>query len=227
MPQNSIFDEFKSQEVEGDSIALTWFNDFSGFALKTARGTILIDPYDISEEDADSIEPDIVLVSHEHPDHFNKKLLNKIAPKMVIAPPNIAKKLKEGDVRALSPGDNFEGEVKIFAEKAVHPAMSPLTFVIQIGEIVIYHMIDSMNFDELKDIRKKYGPDIAIVPIGIAPRTSPSKGAKAVEMLSPKVAIPSHSKKGFDKFEDAVGKVKPDTDVVILQKGEVYTYSKR
>ena len=227
MPQNSIFDEFGSQEVEGDSIALTWFNDYSGFAIKTARETILIDPYDISEEDVVSIEPDIVLVSHEHPDHYNKKLLSKIAPKMVIAPPNIAKKLKGGDVRALSPGESIDGEIKIFAEKAVHPAMSPLTFVIRIGEIVLYHMIDSMNFDELKDIGKKYGPDIAIIPIGIAPGTSPDKGAKAVEMLSPKVAIPSHSKKGFEKFEDAVGTVKPDTDVVILRKGEVYTYSKR
>ncbi|MDY6959409.1 MAG: MBL fold metallo-hydrolase [Halobacteriota archaeon] len=227
MPQDSIFDEFVSQEVEEDSVALTWFNDYSGFAIKSAKGTILIDPFDISEEDAKSTCADMVLVSHGHPDHFNKKLLAKISPKMIIAPPNLAKKLKGGDVRALSPGESIEGEVKIFAKKAVHPALSPLTFVIQLGGIVIYHMIDSMNFDELKDISEKHAPDIAIVPIGIAPGTSPKKGAKAVEMLSPKVAIPHHTKKGFEEFEEAVKNQKSDTDVVILRKGEVYTYSKR
>ncbi|MDY6932569.1 MAG: MBL fold metallo-hydrolase [Halobacteriota archaeon] len=227
MPQNSIFDEFISKEVNEDSIALTWFNDYSGFAIKSTKGTILIDPYDISEEDAKSISADMVLVSHGHPDHFNKKLLKEISPKMTVTTPSIAKKLKDGDVRALLPGESIEGEIKILAEKAVHPAMNPITFVIQIGRIVLYHMIDSMNFDELKGIGEKHDLDIAIVPIGIAPGTSPKKGAKAVGMLSPKVAIPHHTKKGFEEFEEAVKKQNLGTDVAILQKGEVYTYSKR
>lgn len=227
MSPGNIFDELKSLVVGEDSVSLEWFNSFSGFAIKTSKHLILVDPYDISEEDAESISPDIVLVSHEHPDHFSEKLLDKLQPKVVVAPPNIAKRLKGPDVKALNPGEKIEGEPNIFAEKAVHPAMSPLTFVLRFGDIVIYHMIDSMNFDELNEIGEKYKPDIAILPIGIAPGTSPKKAAEAMQMLKPKVAIPHHATKGFEKFADEVKELNEDTEVVCLKKGEIYTYTKK
>ena len=226
MSQGTIFDELNSLEVEEGSVSLVWLNAFSGFAIKTQKHMVIVDPYDISAEDVEGLSPDLVLVSHEHPDHFDKKLLEKMQPKSIIAPPNIAKRLKDSDVKPLSPGETIEGDIKIYAEKAIHPAMSPLTFVIKFDDIVIYHMIDSMNFDELKDIGGMYKPDIAIIPIGIAPGTSPKKGAEAVQMLKPGIAIPHHTMKGFEKFEENVKELKLDTNVVILKKGEIYTYNK-
>ena len=49
MSPKPIFDELNSLEVAEGSVALLWFNAFSGFLIKTPRYMILIDPYDIAQ----------------------------------------------------------------------------------------------------------------------------------------------------------------------------------
>ena len=214
------FDEFNDLAVAENTFSLMWFNDYSGTAIKTHEKTIAIDPVDIVK----GLRPDMILISHSHFDHYDASIVEALRQRgtMIIA----SKEVRIGGARSVSVGDVVEKDgIRIFAEKSVHPGEMPLTFVLELGNSVIYHAIDSQTFDGMKGIGEKYKPDVAMVPIGIAPGTSPEAGARAVQLIRTKIAIPHQAKSGFERFRDRVGELAPETKVVVLQKGEIYTYS--
>ncbi|MFQ6135737.1 MAG: MBL fold metallo-hydrolase [Candidatus Hydrothermarchaeales archaeon] len=228
------FEEFNALEVERNSVSLLWFNRYSGIVLKTPSKTVVVDPTELSGEKAATLEPDLMVVSHEHYDHFDRKVLKIVqaGKAVVIAPEHVIEALK-GEIsgenlKSIKAGGEIEvGGVRINAEKAVHPSREPLSFAITSEDgIVIYHAIDSQTFEGMREIGERHRPDIAIVPIGIAPGTSPENGAKAVGLIKPKVAIPYHSDKGFEEFQRKVREKLPETEVAILKRGEIYTYRK-
>lgn len=214
------FDEFNELAVAENTFSLMWFNDYSGTAIKTHEKTIVIDPVDIVK----GPRPDMILISHSHFDHYDARVVETLRQKetVIIA----SKEVRIEGAKSIGVGDVIQEDgIRIFAEKSVHPGEMPLTFVLELGNSVIYHAIDSQTFDGMREIGEKYKPDVAIVPIGIAPSTSPDAGARAVQLIRPKVAIPHHAKRGFEEFESKVGELAPETKVVVLRKGEIYTYS--
>jgi L-ascorbate metabolism protein UlaG (beta-lactamase superfamily) len=221
-----LFDRFNALEVKKNSISLMWFNRYSGTAIKTPGKSIVIDPTEI---EAENLKVDILIVSHEHFDHLDKGIVGKMQSHILIGPSNVIGELKGTgkNLRPIKLGEEIDIEgVKITGEKGMHPCIEPLSFVIKSEDgIVLYHAIDNQTFEGMKEIGEKYEPDIAIVPIGIAPGTSPGKGAEAIKLLKPKIAIPHHSERGFEEFERKV-KESNLAEVIILKRGEIYTYSK-
>ncbi|MHA2353033.1 MAG: MBL fold metallo-hydrolase [Candidatus Thorarchaeota archaeon] len=98
----------------------------ASFQIKTADQNIYIDPStNHTGLKKDHFEPaDLILVTHGHGDHFDKKLIKNIR-KMgspIIAPLNLKKEIKGGIVWDLSPGQfmkmvTSEGTIWVQREK--------------------------------------------------------------------------------------------------------------
>ncbi|MCS4540780.1 MAG: MBL fold metallo-hydrolase [Euryarchaeota archaeon] len=229
------FTELEKLEVKPKSAALMWFNSYSGTALKIPSTTVIIDPYQIKGFEVK--KADLILISHEHYDHLDPDLVSSIQKNTnatILTSPVVARQLEDipqDKIKTINMGDSFNiGKIKITAERARHPSQMPLTFVFETDDgIVIYHAIDSQTFDGMKKIGEKYKPDIAIIPVGIAPGVSITSALHAVELISPKVVIPHHTdliEVEGPKFKRHVDEQMPYVKVVELKKGQIYTYSK-
>lgn len=225
------FREIGELNVKEDSVAILWFNKYSGTVIKSPSTTIVVDPVEVPSRELEKAKPNVILVSHEHYDHLEEDTVENLAKATnaeVIANSIAGKQLQTRieKLRVLRPGGEEKiGNVVIRGFTSSHPGEEPLTLLITTEDnISIYHAIDSKEFAELRDIGK-YEPDIAIVPIGIAPGVSYKTGVEITKLVKPRVVIPHHTMQGFKEFERSVKEELPDVEVEMLKKGEIYTYA--
>src|SRR3954469_6461519 len=78
----------------------------SGFRIDVGKASIYIDPYRIP---ADGPKADVILITHQHYDHFSIQDLERLRKPetFVIAPPAVAERL-EGNVHSLLSGEVAE-----------------------------------------------------------------------------------------------------------------------
>jgi L-ascorbate metabolism protein UlaG (beta-lactamase superfamily) len=213
----------------------------ASFQIKTADQNIYIDPStNHTGLKKDNFEPaDLILVTHGHGDHFDKKLIKNIR-KMgspVIAPPNLKKEIKGGIVWDLSPGEHMKmltSDAHIWAAEAYnvkrfrpngepfHPKGFGVGFLVKIGEKRIYHAGDTDLIPEMERLAE-VEVDVALLPSGDTYTMDLEEAAEAALVIKPKIAIPMHLK-GADPgaFKEKV-ESQSDTKVVILGEGEEYT----
>lgn len=151
---------------------------------------------------------DAVLVSHVHHDHLDVPSLKLIGRDVQIVCPAGAEGLLEGHgftrVLPLRAGDRTTiGDVEVAAVPAVHDGhrtlsrvvAQPIGFVLEASRRV-YFAGDTDLFDGMRRIGD--GLDVALVPVwGWGPTVGeghldPLTAARAVELLSPRLAVPIH-----------------------------------
>ena len=187
---------------------------------------IYCDPFEIDEESHDA---DIILISHDHHDHFSpndiKKVMNEDT--IIITPLSGEEKAKEltNNVISLKPYGyiNVEGvDIDCIPayniSKQFHPKENDwLAFIITMNEEVIFIAGDSdVNEDNLK-----VKCDIALVPIGGKYTMDAHEAASLVNTIKPKIAIPTHygSVAGNKEDEDIFKKeVSEDIEVKVLME---------
>lgn len=152
--------------------------------------------------------PDVLLISHSHLDHLDKrslKLVDKSA--RAIVPSDSAKLMRSlgfKDVVGLSAGDETEADgLRVRAIHADHSgsrmpwnaSAETLGFVVE-GSQSFYYAGDTDIFDEMAELGP--GIDLALIPVwGWGPKLGeghldPLRAAKAVELIEPRVAVPVH-----------------------------------
>lgn len=228
MSVKSIF----SQTVAKGKVALTVFNNYSGVIIRTPSTTLIFDPIDIDVADVD--QADIMVITHEHYDHFEAGIATQLQKKTnatVVTTPFVASQLKgvpSNMVKAFRAGDSASIDgVNITAEHSEHPGNKPLTFLVASEDgIKVYHSSDSQPFKDMAKIGEKHKPDVAFCTVGIAPGTSPRSGVEVAKLVKPKVAIPYHTdrSKSLEDFAEILGKEKPDIKTKIIRKFEIYQY---
>jgi len=174
--------------------SLTWLGH-DGYCLKAAGKVIYFDPFKLSEND---YEPaDIVLISHEHYDHFSPKDLEKIVTGQttIVTDKTVAKKLS-GKVEEVSPGDKITVagvQVEVVpaynTNKDFHPkANGWLGFIVTVDGVRIYHAGDTDYIPEMQEIRA----DIALLPVSGTYVMTAHEAVEAALAIGPQVAIPMH-----------------------------------
>jgi L-ascorbate metabolism protein UlaG (beta-lactamase superfamily) len=179
---------------------------------------IYIDPTSL---EAAPPQADIILISHEHQDHFAIPVLKQISrpETVIVASQRVADRLKgvEGEVRALQPGERTTvGEVEIETvpaynvTKSYHPKEAGnLGFIVTLGGERLYFAGDTDHIPEMADIQC----DVALLPIGGTYTMDVEEAAAAAADIGPRVAVPMHERSADpEQFRELC-----DCEVIILE----------
>ena len=193
---------------------------------------------------------DLVLVSHAHFDHLDKKSLRAVASNQPVVVPEHVGDLVHGlgfdRVHELKRWESMElGSLRITLTPAHHWGARVLHdkhrgfggFLIEYAGRTIFHCGDSAWFDGFEEIGARGKIDIALLPIGAydAPtgrdvHMNPEEALRAFAALKADVMIPMHYgtfRLGFEPMEEPPDRLLDharslgiDQKIRILQEGE-------
>lgn len=223
--------EFYMTDLNQGQVAFMWLGEgvgewvgvaSAGVMVKTSEHTIIIDPANILQDDAiDALQSiDLILITHEHNDHFDPDTIAAIHAKTgapVIssagAYPFLQSKIAEDKLIQMLPNEVVTvNGIEVRAIPSVHPSDRPVMYLVKMDGVVIFHGSDSDFADELNDINSEV--HLAFVPAGLpSPTASPDDAASMVRVLKPYITVPVHGMfEQMKALDDMVGK---DTVVII------------
>jgi len=198
---------------------------------------------------------DIVLISHAHPDHFDRLSLSRLAgTPIVVVPAGLEAAAKQSGhrVRALKSGEELEiAGGRLTAVPARHwrspldPAAEAIGYVVEAGARLYF----AGDTAAIAGMARKIGKvDVALLPVGTwgphrggPGHLDPDSAADLARQLEPAVAVPIHwgtlypvglhrlmsrpLRDPGDRFRDACARVAPGVDVRVLRPGESATIS--
>jgi L-ascorbate metabolism protein UlaG (beta-lactamase superfamily) len=185
---------------------LHWLGHDS-FRLDASR-IIYFDPWKLPKG---SKQADIILITHEHFDHYSAQDIKLISSRetVIVGPQEVSKPLQAlrpvcKEIKTLFVGDHIEiSGIKINAvasyntNKSFHPKTSgKLGFIVTVEGARIYHAGDTDFIPEMKEM----SCDIALLPVSGTYVMTASEAAQAALALKPMIAIPMH-------YGDIVGDV--------------------
>lgn len=196
-------------------------NDFTSDVIKTSDGDLKItfighgtlmfqyndmvihaDPVTRYGDYAILPKADIILITHQHGDHFNLdaiQLISKSSTKVILTQ-TCFEKFDEGIIMKNGDEKTIDG-LSILAVPAYnvvhkrdngtpyHPKGEGNGYVISFGDKKVYIGGDTENFPEMKDIK---GIDIAFLPMNLPYTMTPAMVADAVSILNPDILYPYH-----------------------------------
>ncbi|NVM55685.1 MAG: MBL fold metallo-hydrolase [Candidatus Helarchaeota archaeon] len=182
---------------------------------------IYTDPYQIKSGDP----ADIILVSHDHYDHADKKSIKTIFTDKtkVICPTSSAAKLGKFNASALDPNESTEvSGIKITTVPAYNPnkqfhpkGNNWVGFIIETGGKRIYHAGDTDVIPEMKELGEI---DVALLPVGDNYTMGFSDAVEACKIIKPAVCIPMHDwNKDLNEFSRMVNEAVSSVKVEILK----------
>jgi L-ascorbate metabolism protein UlaG (beta-lactamase superfamily) len=164
--------------------------------------TIYFDP---TSAPGDAPRADIILISHDHSDHYAPAALKQLgtAQTVILTNETVAAKLGtvsgvEGEVRVMQPGERTTlGEVEIEAvpayniDKSYHPKEAGgLGFIVTWGGERLYFAGDTDRIPEMADIEC----DVALLPIGGTYTMDVEEAVQAAADIRSKVYVPMHAR---------------------------------
>jgi L-ascorbate metabolism protein UlaG (beta-lactamase superfamily) len=199
----------------------------AGFRINTRAGIVYIDPYRVE----DAPPADLILITHDHFDHFSRDDVLRLAGRRTtaIGPATVTEQLR-GRTVAIRPGETVEfDELEITALPAYNtnkldssgkPFHSReagwLGFVLRDGARRIYHSGDT---DVIPEMDLAAGVDVALLPVSGTYVMSPLEAAEAARRIDPAVAVPMHwgTVIGSEADADAFAQAAP-VEVEILER---------
>ncbi len=170
---------------------LVWYGHAS-FRLTAGSGAVLyFDPYQIP---AGQPAADLILISHEHYDHFDPASLEALrTPETTIIVPE---PMAAAGLTGLAAGRTLRREpFQILAvpaytpEKPYHPrSKNWLGYIVTVDGVRVYHAGDTDHIPEMKD----FEADIALLPVGGKYTMNPEQAAQAARDLGAGLYIPMH-----------------------------------
>ncbi len=169
----------------------------SSIKISGAR-TVYCDPYEITEEYHDA---DIVLITHDHFDHFSPEDIQKTAKDdtCLIMPESmmeLAAKSGVAKCKFINPDGLLE--IKDLMVKAV-PAYNRLKLFHTKGKKYVGYlvMMDNVTYyiagdTDMTAANQKVKCDVALVPVGGKYTMDYKEAAKLINQIRPRLAIPTH-----------------------------------
>lgn len=174
---------------------ITWFGHAT--IMIEDQIVIYIDPFQLPDGAPNA---DLILVTHDHYDHFSEADISKIIKPetKVISIEKVTNSLKQKvkNLVTVKPGDTLSvGNIRIEAvpayniDKQYHPKEKGYVgFVIRTKTRSLYHTGDTDLIPEMKNIKA----DVAFLPVGGKYTMNAIQAANAAKQIHPKLAIPIH-----------------------------------
>lgn len=205
--------------AEARALTITWLGQ-SGYLYRFPNGfTVCIDPYLSHAKSggqtrprltpivipATAIEAELVIITHDHIDHFDEITLRPIAerPTTVFAGPSscrehwLAMELPGERFLRLDQGDTLEVAgirlTAFYAEHSSGSARDAIGVLIEADGFRIYQTGDSEYTDQLVDQARDLRPDLLTVPInGRGGNMTAAQAAALTKIVAPHFVIPMH-----------------------------------
>ena len=172
---------------------------------------IYFDPFRIEKEYNDA---DIIFITHNHYDHYSEEDINKILKEntIFVAPNDLLKVLLEKGISneniiPVLPNENYTVKNLNFKtipayniNKNFHPKENNwVGYLLSLNNITYYIAGDTDITEENKQVKC----DIALIPIGGTYTMDYKEAANLINIIHPKIAIPTHYGTIVGSKEDA------------------------
>lgn len=172
---------------------------------------LYFDPYELAHEPHDA---DMIFITHEHSDHFSGQDILRVRNEdtIIVLPSVFAKKAKKlgfssEHIVEVEPDQSYEVEGLIFETvsaynlgKMFHIKRNGwVGYIVDMNGIRYYIAGDTDVTEEAKQVYC----DVALVPIGGKFTMNAKQAAELVNIIKPKVAVPTHYGCIVGKKEDA------------------------
>jgi L-ascorbate metabolism protein UlaG (beta-lactamase superfamily) len=192
---SSIFISIEKCEADTISDSLKYIGH-AFVKIKTSEGKVIyIDPY-AANEFTDSA--DVVLITHEHPDHNDLTRVKQKATCQVIRSVNA---IQSGVYQSF-----IIGNIKVTAVPAYnshHLKSECVGYVIEFNGIKLYHAGDTGKIPEMADLANQ-NITYALLPMEGLYNMTPEEATQAAAMIQAKHDIPIHTMPPPDTYSDAI-----------------------
>ncbi len=173
----------------------------------TDKKIIYFDPFKIEEEKHDA---DLIFITHDHFDHLDMSSINKIQKDntILVIPESIKEKVNFKNLITVTPNNTYEilgyqvttipsyNLNKNFHKKE----FNYVGYLITINNERIYVAGDTDITEDAKQVKC----DIALIPIGGTYTMNYKEAATLINLIKPKIAIPTHYADIVGTIEDGV-----------------------
>jgi L-ascorbate metabolism protein UlaG (beta-lactamase superfamily) len=157
---------------------------------------IHVDPVSMYADYATLPKADLILVTHEHPDHLDSKAIQAASTTNTTLVTNQASAnnlpnatvMKNGDARTVS-GIKVEAVPAYNFDKPFHPKGNGNGYVLTFGDKRIFVAGDTENVPEIKALKNI---DVAFLPMNQPYTMTPDQVADVARAMQPKVLYPYH-----------------------------------
>lgn len=204
--------------------------EHASFALHWNGITLYNDPVGSANDYRRFPDPDIILVGHQHGDHFNASVLSGVAEDqtVIICPQAVFQQLSSSlKERATVLANGESTEVKGVVVEAVpayndrHPEGRDNGYVVNLGGKRFYMSGDTEDVDEMRALE---AIDVAFVAMNLPFTMSVDQAASALLEFKPKKVFPYHYRNSDGSFADLdrlQGKLSEDSGIE-LRRAEWY-----
>ena len=192
-------DTFKTKN--NHEVAITFIKHGS-LALTFNNLSIQVDPVSMYADYSTFPKADIILITHEHDDHFDPKAIKTLSKDntLLIMNEASAKKLGNPKAKIMKNGDKIKASDLISIEavpaynttpgrEQFHPPHRDNGYVLTIDGLRIYIAGDTEDIPEMKNLKDI---DIAFLPVNQPYTMTVTQAVNAAKMFSPKILYPYH-----------------------------------
>ena len=165
-------------------------------SIKIMKGIIIyIDPFRINEEKHDA---DLILITHDHYDHYSPEDINKVIKEdtIIIAPKTVKELNNKENIIFVEPNKtyNIKGYKIVTVpayniNKHFHPKENNwVGYIIEMEDLKYYIAGDTDITPENKQVEC----DVALIPIGGTYTMDYKEASELINIIKPKIAIPTH-----------------------------------
>ena len=165
-------------------------------SIKITKGIIIyIDPFRINEEKHDA---DLILITHDHYDHYSPEDINKVIKEdtIIIAPKTVKELNNKENIIFVEPNKtyNIKGYKIVTVpayniNKHFHPKENNwVGYIIEMEDLKYYIAGDIDITPENKQVEC----DVALIPIGGTYTMDYKEASELINIIKPKIAIPTH-----------------------------------
>ena len=191
-------DTFKT--ASGRNVSITFLKhaslmfDIDGYIVQ-------VDPVSEYADYSKLPKADLILVTHDHYDHFDRKAIQKLWKKgetRLICNGAVAEVMPEGEAMKTGESKDIPGKLSITATAAYnftpghlqfHPKGLNVGFLLQIDNLRIFISGDTEDIPELSRLKNI---DIAFLSTNQPYTMTPKQCIHAIEMIQPKIVYPYH-----------------------------------